>query len=98
MSGRRLTTYSARNHRDIARRASTRPASRRDPRLVIGAGIPDPVEVSHAIREWIVPVLVREYLAERAENAACLTTVIVNKLDTEPLGREQRLTPHQANG
>jgi hypothetical protein len=49
--------------------------------------------VSLAIREWIVPVLVREFLAERAAKAALLTTMNMQKLDTEPLGKEQRANP-----
>lgn len=93
MPRRRLTTHSGGSIGAIVRRAGTRPVSRRDTRLVIEAGRPDPVEVSLAIREWIVPVLVREYLAERAAAAACLTTVNVKKLDTGTLGKEQRVTP-----
>jgi len=70
-----------------------RTGSRRDTQLVVEAGTPDQTAVSEAIREWIAPVLVREYLAERAVAAACLTTTDVKKLDTGTLSKEQRVNP-----
>jgi hypothetical protein len=49
--------------------------------------------LSLVIRDWIVPVLVREYLAERATTASL--PMKTQKPDTEPLGKEQRASPAQ---
>jgi len=90
---RHLITNSRGNLGAIVRRAGERTHSRHDTRIVIEAGTSDPVAVSEAIREWIVPVLVRGYLAERAAAATCLAEVNMKKLDTGTLGKEQRVNP-----
>lgn len=77
----------------IARSAAPRTISGGGTRLVIEAGTPDPTALSSAIREWIVPMLIREHLAERAAAKASLTTVNARKLDTQPLIKEQRVSP-----
>ncbi len=92
MPGSRLRIYRAGSAK-ITRRAGAGRAARSQTRIVIDASTSDPAAVSLAIREWIVPVLVREFLAERAAKAALLTTMNMQKLDTEPLGKEQRANP-----
>lgn len=77
----------------VVRHAGACTNSRHDTRLVVEPGTPDATAVPLAIREWIVPVLVREYLAERAAATAYLTTVNTRKLDTGALGKEQRDNP-----
>lgn len=73
------------------RRKSVRSRVPAEPRLVIEAGAPDALAVSDAIREWIVPVLVRSYLANRSE--AKLSTM---KLDTELLNKgKPAVTPQE---
>jgi hypothetical protein len=60
-----------------------------DPRIAIGTHHPDRAEISSAIREWIVPLLVRQLLQERSP-AKTSTSAVNRKLDTTPLGKEQR--------
>jgi len=93
MPKNRLSAGQTRRPADIVPRTATGKGSRREPRLVIEAGAPDPAALSAAIREWIVPLLVREYLAERAAKVACVTTMNVQKIDTGSLGKEQRANP-----
>jgi len=92
MPSRSLTRYRAGSLSGIVRRASTKSIYPRETRLVIEAGRTESAAVTQAVREWIVPALVREYLAERASASASSKTVM-QKLDTEPLGKEQRASP-----
>jgi hypothetical protein len=50
---------------------------------------PDHAEISSAIREWIVPLLVRQFLQERSP-VKTSTSAANRKLDTTPIGKEQR--------
>jgi hypothetical protein len=61
----------------------------REPQTVIlvESGKRDIGLISSAIREWIVPVLVREFLAEHPLSASP-TQVISAKRTTKPLGKE----------
>jgi hypothetical protein len=93
MSSRKLTTRRTQSFPAALRRADTGRSARGKIRLVIEANVPDPEAVSSAIREWIVPVLVREYLAERAARVGSLATTSLHRLDTEPIGKEQRDNP-----
>lgn len=94
MAGSSLTTYRSAK---IMRRARTGRSASGETRIVIEANTPDPTALSLAIREWIVPVLVREFLAERAAKTTLLTTVNMQKLDTGPIGKEQQEALQQTN-
>jgi hypothetical protein len=72
------------------RRKSVRSRDRAEPRLVIEAGAPDRSSVSEAIREWIVPVLVRKFIAEQSVLGKSPSMVISRKLATDSLDKERR--------
>lgn len=63
--------------------------SRTETWIAMGTHPPDHAEISSAIREWIVPLLVRQFLRERSP-AKTSTSAVNRKLDTTPLGKEQR--------
>jgi hypothetical protein len=72
------------------RRKSVRSRDRAEPRLVIEAGAPDRSSVSEAIREWIVTVLVRKFIAEQSVLGKSPSMVISRKLATDSLDKERR--------
>lgn len=96
MPGSRLTTYQA-GRVKITQRARTGRPARGGTRIVIEANAPDPTAVSLAVQEWIVPVLVREFLAERTAKTTLPPTVNMQKLDTGPIGKEQQEALQQTN-
>ncbi len=55
--------------------------------VLVGSGEPDIGLISSVIREWIVPALVREFLAEHPIPASP-SKVISEKRTTKPLGKE----------
>ncbi len=59
----------------------------REGRLFLSPGKPDPESLQSAIRTWIVPLLVRQFMEEHGP-AANPTEVNFDERTTKPLGRE----------
>jgi hypothetical protein len=57
--------------------------------LVMECSQPDPDAVCSVIREWLVPLLVREFLAEREALRAPISQ-LTDQPTIEPLGRKER--------
>jgi hypothetical protein len=57
--------------------------------LVMKCGQPDPDAVRSVIREWIVPLLVRDFLAEQEALRGPISQ-LTQKPTTEPIGRKER--------
>jgi hypothetical protein len=70
------------------RRASDK-SSRTESRIIIEVNKPDPEAISSVIREWIVPLLVKQFLEERS--ARGISAVNLQKPDTAPLDKEPRV-------
>ena len=93
MPGRKLITRHIDHFPAVRRRATTGGGPLRETRLVIEGNAYDSEAVLSAIREWIVPVLVREFLAERSATAGSLAPTSMQQLDTGSIGEEQRVSP-----
>jgi hypothetical protein len=65
--------------------------SRVENRIIIEANKPDQAAISSVIREWIVPLLVKQFLEERSAKSPSTAAANRQKLDTGPLGKEQRV-------
>jgi hypothetical protein len=89
MSKRELIHSRAGNPTRVVRGTAPDKTSRGETRIVIETRAPDHAALSSAIREWIVPVLVRRYLTERVGQGS-LPATCADKLYTEPFGEEQR--------
>jgi hypothetical protein len=76
------------------RGAESKSSSRRGVSLEIGSGNPDLEAVSALVREWIVPLLVKEFLGERMTGGS-RSEPNGQKRTREPLGRRHVEMPHE---
>jgi hypothetical protein len=76
------------------RGAGRKSSSRRSVSLEIGSGEPDLETVSALVREWIVPLLVKEFLSERMTDGSS-SEASEQKRTNEPLGRSVRTISHE---
>jgi hypothetical protein len=74
--------------------AGRKSSSRRSVSLEIGSGKPDLEALSALVREWIVPLLVKEFLSERMTDGSS-SEASEQKRTKEPLGRSVRTIPHE---
>ena len=67
---------------------------RKKVQLILAPGTPDQNALRSVVREWLVPMLVREFLAERGiAPPEVKNKVISSKLSTGPLARSTRHAP-----